>query len=90
MEVRESKMDEAHLPAVWEGWLPAWERWLLLSPNPGGTVAGASSPSSSVVPSMVAVPAPSCTRGHGRGTGLLVQGRPGTSGTLELPQDTPR
>lgn len=32
-------------------------RGRLLSPNPGGTVAGASSPSSSVVPSVVAVPA---------------------------------
>lgn len=83
-------MDEAHLPAVCGGWLLAQERWLLLSPNSGGTVAGASSPSSSVVPSMVAVPAPSHTRGYSRCIGLLVRGRPGTSGTLELPQDAPR
>lgn len=78
MEVRERKMDEAHLPAVCGGWLLAQERWLLLSPNPEGTVAGASSSSRSVVPSMVTVAALSLLRGYGCCIVLLVQGGTGT------------
>lgn len=92
-------MDEEHLPAgVDDNWLLGQERWLLLSPNLRGTVAGASSSSSSVIPSMVDVPAsshtaqgdPPCTRRYDCCIRLLAQGRPGTSGTLELHQDAPR
>lgn len=83
-------MDEVHLPAVCGGWLLAQERWLLLSPNPEGTVAGTSSSSRSVVPSMVTVPALSLMMGYGCCIVLLVQGGTGTLGTPELAQDALR
>lgn len=60
----ECKMSKAHLPAVWDVWLLDKEHWLLLSPDLGSTVAGVSAPSNSMVPSLVAVPALSHTRGY--------------------------
>lgn len=60
----ECKMNKAHLPAVWDVWLLDKEHWLLLSTDLESTVAGVSAPSNSVVPSLVAVPALSHTRGY--------------------------
>lgn len=83
-------MSKAHLPAVWDVWLLNKEHWLLLSPAPGGTVAGVSAPSSSVVPSLVAVPALSHTREYSCSNAFLGPGQARYIGTPEMLQDALR
>lgn len=83
-------MNKAHLPALWDVWLLDKDHWLLFSPDPGGTVAGVSAPSSSVVPSLVAVPALSHTRGYSCCTGFLGPGQARHIGTPEMLQDARR
>lgn len=87
---RQCRMNKAHLPAVGDVWLLDKEHWLLLSPDLGGTVAGASAPSNSVVPSLVAVPALSHTRGYSCCTGFLSPGEARHIGTPEMLQDALR
>ncbi|KAF2980616.1 hypothetical protein EK904_006430, partial [Melospiza melodia maxima] len=86
----ECSMNTAHLPAEWDVWLLGKEHWLLLSPDPGDTVAGVSAPSSSVEPSLVAVPALSHARGYSCCTGFLCPGQARHIGTPEMLQDALR
>lgn len=83
-------MNKAHLPAVWDVWLLDKEHSLMLSTDLGVAVAGASAPSNSMVPSLVAVPALLHTRGWSCCTGFLGPGQARHTGAPEVLQYAPR